>query len=120
MDKIFLLPRSQIDSLEKLRDDIGTTKIIHIIRGIINNFFKLPKNKQTNTIKELCIVDGKKRFLVYRHFQLYKFQVDKLKKLKKSMGAKNVASILRTIIGHFFSKTKEEQIKIIKDNWWDK
>ena len=118
--KMFLLSTSHIGSLEKLKGDIGTKNIVPILRGIIHNFFTLPKEKQTKIIKELCIVDGKKIILVYRHFQLSKIQVEKLKKLKKDVGMKYVAPILRGIIGHFFSKTKEEQIKIIKDNWWEK
>ena len=118
--KNFLLSNSQIDSLEKLRDSIGTKNIVSILRGIISNFFTLSKEKQTNIIKELCIVDGKKRILVPRHFQLYKLQVDNLIKLNNSIGTKNVASIIRATIDHFFSKTEEEQIKIIKDNWWGK
>ncbi len=52
------------------------------------------------------------RYLVHKHIQFYNDQDDKLENLRKSIGARNLAPILRKIIDHFFELPKEKQKKI--------
>ena len=53
-----------------------------------------------------------KRYLIHKHIQFYNDQDDQLENLRKSLGAKNTAPIVRNIIDYFFTLPREKQKKI--------